>query len=92
MPTARKLTRVVIAPGLVRYSVRLTGDDCPQGTHEAKVQQYNFIQWLANNMPLLDCGPEKFESLSIRHNGTCWEANAQSEANEDTDGEANGGQ
>lgn len=91
MAINRKFTRVIIAPGFVRYSVRLTGEDCPQGTQEAKIQQYNFMQWLAGNMPLLDCGTEKFESLSIRHNGTCWEANAQAEASEDTDSEQNSG-
>ncbi len=83
----RKVTRVVIAPGSVRYSVRVTGEECTKGTHHAKVEQFHFIQWIANNMHLVDCGPEKFESLSIRHNGTCWEANAQAEVQEDTDGE-----
>jgi hypothetical protein len=83
----RKVTRVVIAPGLVRYSVRVTGDDCPKGTHLAKVQQYNFFQWLAGNMHLLDCGPEKFEVLRIHHNGTCWQVDVQAEAQENTDGE-----
>ena len=83
----RKVTRVVISPGTVRYSVRVTGEECIPNTHEAKIQQYHFIQWLAGNMHLVDCGPEKFESLSIRHNGQCWEANAQAEAQEDTDGE-----
>jgi hypothetical protein len=91
MATGRKLTRVVIAPGLVRYSVRLTGDDCAQDSHEAKIQQFLFIQWLSGNMPLLDCGTEKFAKLHIFHNGTCWQADAQAEAEENTDAEGSGG-
>lgn len=87
MAVSRQVTRVVIAPGLVRYTVRVTGEDCPPGTHEAKVRQFDFMQWLAGNMPLLDCGPSKFETLSIRHNGTCWEVTVQAEAEENTDGE-----
>lgn len=87
MAHSRKEVRVVIAPGRVRYKIRVTHDDCPKGTHEAMVRQFLFIQWLANNYDLLNCGPTRFETLRIFHDGICWVAEAEAEADEQTDQE-----
>jgi len=87
----RRLTRVVISPGhpgRVRYSVELTGEDCPKGTAEALVRQNLFLHWIADNQELLRCGIQQWDKLRIEHDGVCWKLNAEAEVDEDTkDGE-----
>lgn len=88
MAVARKMTRVVIhpgKPGVARYSVRLTAEDCPKGTKEAAVRQSLFLHWIADNQELLRCGTEQWSKLRISHNGQCWQLDAEAEVEEDID-------
>jgi len=88
MAVSRKVTRTVIdpgSPGRVRYAVTLTGEDCPRGTQEATVRQSLFLHWIADNQELLRCGVERWEHIRIKHNGTCWQLDAEAEVDEDTD-------
>lgn len=80
----RQVKKTEIAPGRVRYRVIILGDECPQGTLEARKRQFDFMRELADNVNLLDCGYSPFQRLSIRHNGTCWQAEAEAEADEVT--------
>ena len=84
----RKQTRVVISPGKpgrVRYSIILTGENCPKDTMESAVRQRLFMQWIADNPELLKCGMSNWEKItSIKHNGVCWEARAEADVDEDT--------
>lgn len=94
MAVARKLTRVVVSPGSpgrARYSLTLTGEDCPKDTVEAKTRQFLFLHWIADNQELLRCGTESWQKIRIEHNGTCWQLDAESEVDEDIkDGESLG--
>lgn len=86
------MTRVVIhpgSPGRVRYAIQLTGEDCPKDTQESKARQFLFLHWIADNQPLLLCGPQVWSKLRIEHNGTCWQLDAEAEVDEDVpdDGE-----
>jgi hypothetical protein len=86
MAVARKMTRVVLypgSPGKVRYSIQLTGEDCQKGTAEAKARGFLFLHWIADNQPLLACGPQQWEKMRIEHNGTCWQLDAEAEVDED---------
>lgn len=74
-----------IAPGRKRYRVIITGIDCaPPPTHEARVHQSLFIQWLADNQAMLACGYSIPERVVISHNGTAWQAICEAEVDEQT--------
>lgn len=78
----RQVRKVPVAPGRVRYRIIVTGEDCPPSTHEARAHQFLFLQWLADNQPLLQCGYSVPERILISHNGTCWQAEAEAEVEE----------
>jgi hypothetical protein len=81
----RQVRRVEIAPGMVRYRVLITGEDCPINTNEAKIHQTLFLDWLMDNKEMLNCGYQPFQKMSIRHNGTSWQAELEAEVEEPTD-------
>jgi hypothetical protein len=80
----RQMRRSEIGAGRVRYRVLITGEECPPFTHEARVHQNLFIRWLADNQAMLSCGYSVPDKISISHNGTCWEAVAEAEVDEQT--------
>jgi hypothetical protein len=84
MAIQRSVKKTVIGPGRVRYRVLVTGYDCQQGTNDARAHYYHFLRWLADNQHLLDCGYSIAERVTIRHNGSCWQAEAEAEVNEET--------
>lgn len=77
------MRKTEIGSNRVRYRVLLTGDDCPPKTHESRVHQSLFLRWLADNQTLLECGYNVFDRLVISHNGTCWQAEAEAEVDEE---------
>jgi len=77
--------KAVIGVGRVRIRVLITGEECPPQTHEARVHQRLFIQWLADNQHMLECGYTIPERIAISHNGTCWQAEAEAEVDEPTE-------
>lgn len=83
MAISRQVRKTQIAPGRWRYRVVVTGEECPPDTHESRQHQYLFMHWLADNQPLLECGYSVFEKLTVSHNGTCWQAEAEAEVDED---------
>ena len=84
MAIQRQVKKTQIGPGRVRYRVLVTGEECPPHTHEARQHQHLFLNWLADNQTMLECGYSFFERLMIRHNGACWEAVAEAEVDEET--------
>lgn len=82
----RRLLRVVIGYNRVKYRLRLVGEPCEMASQAALVQQSSFMRALADHPELLLCGPARFETLSIKHNGSAWEAEAVAEVEEDTEG------
>ena len=81
----RQVRRAEIGPGRVRTRVLVTGEPClPPPTHEARQHQYLFMQLLANNQDMLQCGYAIPERIVITHNGTCWQADCEAESDEPT--------
>jgi hypothetical protein len=80
----RKFTTADIGTNRKRYRVVITGDDCPPPpTNEARRQQQLFLQALADPMQqLLICGYSFPSRITITHNGTCWQADAEAEVDE----------
>lgn len=86
MALDRRTFRLIVGFGRVKYKVRLIGEPCPVGTHAAAVQQSLMVEDINNHPELLHCGPSKWQQLTIRHNGTAWEVEAQAEVEEATEG------
>ena len=82
MAIDRVVKKTQLAPGLVRYRVIVTGEECPPNTNEARAHQGMFLSWLAENQHMTVCGYEPFRRLVITHNGTCWVAEAEAEVEE----------
>ena len=77
MAINRVVRKTNIAPGQVRYRVVVTGDECPQNTNESRMHQHMFMDWLAGNQEMMECGYAPFDRLVITHNGQCWQAEAE---------------
>jgi hypothetical protein len=82
MALQRTVRKVRIGPGLMRYRVLITGEECPPRTHEARQHQFLFLHWLADNQTMLECGYAIPERISVTHNGTCWQAEAEADVEE----------
>lgn len=83
MAISRQVRKTQIGEGRWRYRVVVTGEECPPHTHEARQHQHLFLHWLADNQALLECGYSVFDRLTVSHNGTCWQAEAEAEVDED---------
>ena len=83
MAIQRQVKKAAISPGRIRFRVLVTGEECRPHTHEARVHQHLFLQWLADNQAMLECGYSIFDRLVISHNGTCWQAEAEAEVDEE---------
>lgn len=77
MAIEKVVRKAEISPGLVRYRVVVTGDNCPPNTHEARIHQNLFLHWLADNQHMLSCGYSAPDKIAISHNGTSWQAEAE---------------
>ncbi len=84
MAIQRQVRRAEIGEGRVRYRVLITGEECPPHTHEARIHQSLFIQWLADNQAMLQCGYSIPDRIVISHNGVCWQADCEAESDEPT--------
>lgn len=85
MAIQRQVKKSNPSPGRTRYRIIITGDECPPlPTYEARFHQSLFLRWLADNQNLLECGYSVPERISITHNGTCWQAEAEAEVEETT--------
>ena len=82
MAIQRHVRKIEVAPGLVRYRVLVTGEECPQHTHESRIHLNLFIHWLADNQTLLECGLNILDTMRISHNGSCWQAEVEAEVEE----------
>ena len=79
MAIQRTVRKVPVGPGVVRYRVLITGEPCPPHTHEARQHQHLFLQWLADNQHMLECGYAVPDKVLITHNGLCWQAEAEAD-------------
>lgn len=70
----RETTSVDIDSHQVRWMLKLEDDPSEQGSDFAKRRQYEFLQAIAEQPQLTFCGLERFEKLTISHNGTAWQA------------------
>ena len=82
MPIQRHVKKVEIAPGLIRYRVIVTGEPCPSQTHEARIHLSIFLNWISDNQSLLECGYSSPQKITITHNDTCWQVEAEAEVEE----------
>lgn len=80
----RQVRKTPVGENRVRYRVLVTGDECPPDTYESRVHQSIFLKHLADNQGELECGFSVFQRLVIKHNGTCWQAEAEAEVEEET--------
>jgi hypothetical protein len=73
----REIKEIAMHDGRVRYVVTVI-DEAFSDAYSAVPQmtQGLFLRYLADNPRLLECGPAPFESLTIRHNGRAWVAEA----------------
>lgn len=82
MKINRDQRRATVAPGRVRYRVLVTTPECVPGSHESRVFQSLLMRLLADDLHLLNCGYAIPERITISHNGTCWQAEAEAEVDE----------
>jgi hypothetical protein len=83
MAVQRQVRRADVGPGRVRVRVVITGDPCaPPPSYEARTHHYLFMQLLANNQDMLQCGYAIPERIVITHNGTSWQADCEAESDE----------
>lgn len=61
----------------IRHRTRIEDLPTPEGSEEARVRQFHFVQELAQNWSLLACGMQMFQRLSIYHSGSAWVAEAE---------------
>lgn len=73
----RSVTEIPLHDGRTRFVVTVN-EPAPGDTPD--MTQYAFLAFLANNPRLLACGPARYESLLIRHNGRAWVAEATATA------------
>lgn len=85
MAIKRTNRKVQVSPGVMKHRVLITGEECPAKTHEARQHQYLFLQWIADNQHMLECGYTIPEKIVITHNGTCWQAEAEADVEESSD-------
>lgn len=83
MAIHRQVRKAEIGTNRFRYRVLITGDECPPRTYESRVLQSIFLRELADNQAVLECGYNVFDRLVISHNGTCWQAEAEAEVDEE---------
>lgn len=79
----RQVRKTEIGPGRVRYRVLVTGEECPAGTNESRVNQSLLLHWIADSQSLLCCGYEIPQKVLITHNGRCWQAEAEADVDEE---------
>ena len=79
MAIQRRVKTVEISPGLMRYRVIVTGESCQSQTHESRIHLSLFLTWIADNQNLLECGYSPPQKITITHNGTCWQVEAEAE-------------
>lgn len=70
------LDRVVVSSRLadetVKYVVRLTTPPCEKDSPESVHYRFSLVQAVVENPFLIDCGPNRFETLRVFFNGNCW--------------------
>lgn len=86
MALDRRTFRLVVGFNRVKYKVRLLSQPCAEGTQAAALQQSLIIEDIQSHPELLHCGPSRWQQLTIKHNGTAWEVEAQAEVEENTEG------
>jgi hypothetical protein len=76
----RRSTSTSKLGGASRVQVVLEGDDCKPHERAYRFLQFEMLQAIANDPALTQCGVSYFDTLNIRHNGTCWVAVAEATA------------
>ena len=77
----RFVTETKVGEHQIRYRTRIEDDPSNQGSDEARVRQYLFMQQLVNTWTLLTCGLQMFQTLRVFHSGTCWVGEAEAVVN-----------
>lgn len=75
--------RTQISDNRFRYRVVVTQDEeCVEGTALSNRLQEEFMLALARQPSILHCGFSRYKRCLIRHNGLCWQAEAEAEVEE----------
>ena len=69
-----EVNSVKTADHKIRWMLLLEDDPSEAGSDQARNSQYLFLQLIANQPQLTFCGLNRFEKLTISHNGTAWQA------------------
>jgi len=73
----RELEPVRLSDGQVRRTTVVMGEPCEPGTQQQLHQQREILRLLYDDgHHLLACGPERWQVLEIRHDGSRWVARA----------------
>jgi hypothetical protein len=72
----RCVSAIKIGEGQIRYKTRLEDEYSEKGSDQAREQQYFFIRQILDNLVLLDCGMQRFQTLKVFHSGVQWIAEA----------------
>jgi len=80
----RTLSQMMIAKGKTRYRVVLETDPCPPGSQQALIEQFRLLGSLADSPDLVSCGPARFQTLQMSHNGLGWVVEAEAVVEEET--------
>ena len=62
-----------------RVTTRIEDEPSDPSEPTFRYRQYWFFRELAENQALLDCGYEKYQRLTIYHNGSAWVAESEAE-------------
>lgn len=60
----------------VKYRIVIKTDECFPNTDESEVLKFDLLSTIAHNKHVSACGSQGWDTLSIRHNGICWVAEA----------------
>jgi hypothetical protein len=82
MAIQRTIRRSEIGSGRIRYRVIIVGEECTPQTQESRQHQHLFMCWLADNQHMFECGYNIPTKITISHNGTAWQAEAEAEVDE----------
>jgi hypothetical protein len=68
----RTLQRSRVDEQVVRYAVRVAGDECAPNTTESNHHQAAIVAMLAEQPATFYCGPSRWQRASAYHDGRRW--------------------
>ena len=72
----RYVTETKIGETQIRYRIRIE-DEESANIEEMRFRQHAFLMQLVDSFELLSCGPCRFQTLKVSHNGQRWIVEAE---------------